>query len=97
MAFASKDSTSQGMVFFMEVIGIVTFPGMDVGVGGIAVSVGKGVSVGIGVSVGKGVNVGRTGASVGAGAHPLKIKTVSKTSTRNFDPIIFFMTLSPFI
>ena len=49
----SKALPSQGMVSFMEVMGITTFPGMEVGLGvrGRAVEVGTEVAVGTEVDV----------------------------------------------
>jgi len=68
--------------------------GTSVAVGkGLVVGVGTGVFVGTAVSVGKGADVG--GVGIDAGAHPLT-KTVIKANARNFDPIDFFMTFSPF-
>jgi len=74
--------------------GITTDPGKGVGDGiSVAVPVGSGVNVG---GIGEGVNVGGTGVGVEAGAHPLITKAVRRTNKINFDPIDFFMTLSPF-
>jgi hypothetical protein len=89
---------SQGILFPNESNGITTDPGKGVGDGiSVAVAVGSGVNVGgigEGVGEGVGVNVDGTGVGVGAGAHALT-KTVRRTNARNFDPIDFFMTLSP--
>jgi len=85
-------SGNQGILFPSVSTGKTTIPGKGVG---------DGITVAVAVAVGSGVNIGGIGEGISVGGTdvettPQPNEAVSSASTRKTNPIVFFMTLSPF-